>query len=272
MKEYDGGSRFMDYKTKKFENRSIDVFKTGIYVFRFSNSAIGGRVCRYSIKRIPANDQTKQFNTTVYWRMQNDTTYSVKQERYLVKRVLTPKTVIEPTEHYINGGLNASLMGGKSRITFLVQVPPNTVEWYYQVSASRKKEDIEKVKTAYMLVGKLGNALTQGVPVDRLIQVLTAPPGADYCDVYVTDYANSTMFAAKTGYKHFPLASRENIKSGIVRVNFPIQNPTVCLKNPSTSYGVNVIIEVVALVQEEEWGMREVKVPNVSSNQVPYFQ
>jgi hypothetical protein len=179
---------------------------------------------------------------------------------------------VEPTEQYINGGLNATLMGGKSRITIPVQLPPNTVEWYYQVSAARKKEDIDKVKTAYMLVGKLANALADGIPVDQILQRLTAPPGADYCDVYVSDYANSVMFASKEGYKYFPVASRENIKSGIVRINFPIQNPTVCLKNPSTSYGVNVIVEIVAIVQDEEWGVRDVKVPSVNLRQIPYFQ
>jgi hypothetical protein len=44
MRELDGGARFMDYKAKRVENKTVEIFKTGIYTFRFSNNALGGRV------------------------------------------------------------------------------------------------------------------------------------------------------------------------------------------------------------------------------------
>ena len=59
-------SRFMDVKTSKIENKTITVSRTGIYKFRFANSALLPRVCKYKIQRIPASNATQNFNTTVY--------------------------------------------------------------------------------------------------------------------------------------------------------------------------------------------------------------
>src|SRR5450759_3242147 len=78
-------SKYMDYKTSKISNKTLSILKTGIFKFRFSNSALLGRICKIKIKRIPSSDQTKSFNTSVYWRLDYDTTYVDLQERYLIK-------------------------------------------------------------------------------------------------------------------------------------------------------------------------------------------
>src|SRR5689334_558992 len=59
-------SRYMEYKTKKIENKTIDIANTGIYKFRFNNSTILPKVCKFTIQRIPATEATQNFNTTVY--------------------------------------------------------------------------------------------------------------------------------------------------------------------------------------------------------------
>src|ERR1041384_3743878 len=46
-------SRFMDYKTKKIENETLDIVNTGIYKFRFTNSNVFPKVCKFSIQRLP---------------------------------------------------------------------------------------------------------------------------------------------------------------------------------------------------------------------------
>jgi hypothetical protein len=57
--ELPSSSKFMDYKTKKIQNKIINVNRTGIYKFRFANSAISGRICKFKIQRIPASEATK---------------------------------------------------------------------------------------------------------------------------------------------------------------------------------------------------------------------
>ena len=46
-------SIFMDYKTKKIENKILTISETGIYKFRFTNANIlSGRVCKFKIQRL----------------------------------------------------------------------------------------------------------------------------------------------------------------------------------------------------------------------------
>src|SRR5688572_20833780 len=51
--ELPSSSKFMDYKSSKIQNKTITINRTGIYKFRFANSAISGRICRFKIQRIP---------------------------------------------------------------------------------------------------------------------------------------------------------------------------------------------------------------------------
>ncbi|MBK7561211.1 MAG: hypothetical protein IPI68_06725 [Chitinophagaceae bacterium] len=64
--ELPSNSKFMDYKTKKIENKNLEITKTGIYMFRFANTGLGGRICKFKIQRIPASETTKNFNSSVY--------------------------------------------------------------------------------------------------------------------------------------------------------------------------------------------------------------
>ena len=50
--EYPTSTKFMDYKSIKITNKIINVTSKGIYKFRFTNSAISGRICKYKIQRI----------------------------------------------------------------------------------------------------------------------------------------------------------------------------------------------------------------------------
>jgi hypothetical protein len=55
--EWPSSSKFMDFKTRKIADKVINVSRTGIYKFRFANAAIGARICKFKIQRIPANDE-----------------------------------------------------------------------------------------------------------------------------------------------------------------------------------------------------------------------
>lgn len=271
--EYPSSSKFMDFKTKKIENKIINVTQTGIYAFRFSNSALGRRICKYKIQRIPTSDATKNFNSSVYWRTVTDTTYYTNQEKYLIKKEYVPKAVLPSTDYYVNSGINATFQGGKSRITFPVNLPQNTVEWYYQFSASRNKEEIKKTKKTFNLLGQLTNLIDQTGALSFGINALTQPPGADYCDIYLLDYDNSRLFEAKLQYYYLTKGTRENIKSGIVKMNGGSgQSYYIGIKNPDNTHGVNVVIEVIVIVIEEEWGTRDVKKYNINRREEPYLK
>lgn len=82
--EYPATSKFSDYKTAKIENKIINVNKKAVYKFRFYNGALGGRVCKIKIQRIPANEQTKNFNSNVTWITKQDTAWNTYTKDIIV--------------------------------------------------------------------------------------------------------------------------------------------------------------------------------------------
>ena len=126
--EMPSSSKFLEFKTSKIENKTINVARTGIYKFRFANSALLPRVCKYKIQRIPAGPATQNFNTTVYFDEYNDTTYTNEIE-----------TFIDRSDTVINNfqdrtiKVNPLTAPGSSKVTFNFVLPENTVAWSYYV-------------------------------------------------------------------------------------------------------------------------------------------
>lgn len=74
--EYPSNSKFSDFKTNKIDGKTIVVPRNGVYIFRFKNSAITGRICKIKIQRIPGSDASKNFNTAVKWITKQDTVWN----------------------------------------------------------------------------------------------------------------------------------------------------------------------------------------------------
>lgn len=134
--EYPNISRFSDYKTKKIDNKTLSVYKTGVYIFRIKNSALSSRVCKIKIQRIPASELTHCYNTSVNWittidttwntyTKKNcigyDTTYVLKTKKELVKIDTTFTPLLEKTFRVHSGTAI-----GKNQYTYAtVELPVN---------------------------------------------------------------------------------------------------------------------------------------------------
>lgn len=270
--ELPSSSKFMDYKIDKIENKTINVTHTGVYKFRFYNSAISGRVCKIKIQRIPAKESTKNFNTNVLWRTIYDTTYTTSNERYLIKKEYIPKQLVKD-KYYINSGSNALLKGGRSRITVPILVPENTVKWYYVFSSSRNETEVAKTNQSMSLAGELAKLIDHTGIAAIGANMLTQPPGGNACDVFLFDYTNASNFEQKLQCQNYSDGSRENIASGVVQV-LPKNTPNlyIGIRNPDATYGIHVCFDAVAIVLHESYGMREVKTPHISSRKEAYMQ
>ncbi len=82
--EYPDNSKFSDYKTKQIDNKIISISKQGVYIFRFKNSTLSGKICKIKIQRIPVSEETKNFDPSVTWETKQETTYNT-----YVKEVIT---------------------------------------------------------------------------------------------------------------------------------------------------------------------------------------
>lgn len=206
----------------------------------YSNHAID-RNGYLRIKRIPANQQAAKFNSSVS-----------------KKPIYNAVQIVERQNYYINSGRNAMLQGGKSRVNLPVTLPPGTVEWYYRVSAFRDSAALKGQQGSKNLISEL-TSMVVGVSSSGLGAVgnmLMQPPGANFCDVYLLTPNNAQPFLAKTNFTPVPDGTRENIKSGNVRVTCCNRgNYFLGLKNPDSGVGIHVSVEVVAITMYEDYTM-----------------
>tara|TARA_B100001245_G_C22830459_1_gene399436 strand:- start:14 stop:1036 length:1023 start_codon:yes stop_codon:yes gene_type:complete len=269
--EYPNTSRYTDFKFSKV-NHTLIIPKTGIYCFKLTNGAIGGRTLKYEISRVPASAATVSFNTAVNWQTHHDTTWVEEVETYLARDEYVPQVIVPSSDFYINSGSNADFKGGKSRVVVPISIPENTVKWYYSFSAFREAEQVDNLHATFSLAGQLTRIIDQTGTLEFGVELLTLPPGADYCDIYLLDHNNSILFTRKEAYQYFTVGSRENLKSGISEItggSGRVMN--LGLRNPDYQYGINVVLEVVAIIHEEEYAERYITVPKVNIYKTPYL-
>jgi hypothetical protein len=261
-----------DYKIKKALRKTIKINERGIYVFDFTNSSVFSKMFHLKIERVPANDKNTDFNTTVYWKTFNDTTFQTITKEIDIKKYEI-KTVIPLSSFYINSGSNATLLGGKSRITFPLNLPKNTIKCYYQFAAAKNKDEIGKLTN---LSKQLSGIFADTKSIDINTEDLIEPLGRVYCDIYLLDKENSYWFENKKAYKYIPEGSRRNIKSGVVEIpNTLGSNLYIGIRNPLKIYGIHVNFEASAIIQTIEKKYEKVKDPNnykVNIKRVPYLK
>ncbi|MCF6240128.1 MAG: hypothetical protein L3J74_02135 [Bacteroidales bacterium] len=268
--EYPDIQIFMEYKTKDIYAKRIKITHRGIYKLKFTNKSIFSRILNLKIERIPEGKNT-DFNTTVYWKTYSDTIFNIIEKEIEIKKYEV-QTIVPLSVYYINSGSNATFLGGKSRITFPVNLPKNTIEWYYQFSAAKNQDEIELSNLTKQLSGIVSDSETIDINTDNLIQ----PYGRVYCDVYLLDEQNSFLFERKKSYRYIPEGSRRNSKAGIVKL--PFENTTeyyIGIRNPASIKGINVNFEAAAIIQKIEKKYEKVKDPNhyrVNTKKVPYLK
>lgn len=239
----DGNTVYLNDSFQELKDLRIKVNERSIYEFTFGSNHAFDRDVRLTIERVAESEETKDFNTKVTWKR----TYEVVQ-------------VQKPAHHFINSGSNATFRGGNSRITIPINFPPNTIKWYYTFSAFRDPEKVDEITELFDLAGQLSSLIDETGLLEFGINQLTQPPGSDYCSVDLFNFKNSQLFLAKNdeSLKHFKDGSRENLSSGIIEINWAKpETMYLGIKNPSDFHGINVIVEIAAIVAEEGWMMSE---------------
>ncbi|WP_315157069.1 tetratricopeptide repeat protein [Capnocytophaga leadbetteri] len=164
--------------------------------------------------------------------------------------------ILSPQQVYIN---SATKLGGKTRVYFTVNLPKNTVRWFYVVTTTKGEGEGQSLNilaqlTAATLTGGMSTLATAGS------KMITMPSGSGgVIDSYLLDRTNLDVFTNKGDNWGQSLyynmeGTRTNYKSGLVMINTPNSFYTfIGIKNPSASVGVNVNIEAIAIVKEIDW-------------------
>jgi hypothetical protein len=153
--------------------------------------------------------------------------------------------IISQQSFYLKGGSRA--MGrSSSRQVLPINLPANTVEWYYTVTTRPHHGQFPNSDLTGQLV-KLVDP-NRGIAAKASVVV---PGGSGVCDVYLmTNPLEVNRYVNKLPAVSFLMNdSREHYISGAVPVkDFLNGSCFLVIRNPSSSRGVNVNIEVTAIV------------------------
>jgi hypothetical protein len=270
--EYPNNSKFSEYKTKQVDNKTISVTKQGAYVFRFKNSALGGRICKIKIQRIPSSEETRNFNTAVTWENRQettyntytkdvivgyDTTYTQKTKKVLVKTEQKEELIFDKPQR-VHSRTNSN--GNKTTLFFTLpqnQITPykttKVVSWAYWVGVgeeanrawkqnSRTISNVAKGAAAYFTT-PLG-ALAVGAVTDLMIPKVGE-------DVYyaIADQTNKDLFLSGYQYKIYDQGKgvagfRKFTNAGMCQGTY-----FVLLSNDNVIQGIDVTVKVIAIVE-----------------------
>ena len=255
--EMPGSSRFMDYKTSKIENKTINVPRTAIYKFRFANSALLPKVCKYKIQRIPASPATQNFNTTVYFDNYNDTTYTTEIESYISKA----DTIINNFQER-NVKVNATSAAGTSKAFFNFVLPENAVTWSYYLTAEKAGQQ------AYQEAGKILSSNSPevvskfpnygplaAVALDRPSYLTKLDTGV-HINFWIVEGDNADLFM--TG-EQFRFLKKGKVINDFYRMEPGDRSFHFCFHNDYKDTPVIVTVKITAIAINETLASREVK-------------
>ncbi|MEO7924939.1 MAG: hypothetical protein ABIR30_14745 [Chitinophagaceae bacterium] len=242
--ELPGTSKFIDYKTSRITNKTILVHKTGIYRFRFTNSGITPRICKYKIQRIPASAATQNFNPIVYTHLVDDTTYVNDQEDILTKT----DTVISNFQDRI-----LKIVGG-NKSTFNFLLPENTVAWSYYITADKEgtavyeKANKEFTSSSASVIAKFPlYTILSAVALGRPATIPKLQAGEDI-NYWIMDGENVELFTTGAQFRY--------IKKGKAVNDYSKMDPRkgslfFCLSNDNETIPVTVTVKITAVQVNE---------------------
>jgi tetratricopeptide (TPR) repeat protein len=168
--------------------------------------------------------------------------------RGIIDPIGEPVQIIESRRIYLASG-SRSLFEGTSRTFLKIDLPPNTVKWYYSFSTSEGISGTQNINLFIQLAGLLNDpsGITSG-----LISKLKVPKGVASADIFLCDRPNIDLFLEKAySFNYTMEGSVQNHKQAVVEID-DITTGTVFLglRNPSVLDGIIISIEVVAITDE----------------------
>jgi hypothetical protein len=260
--EMPNASRFIEVKTSKIDNKSINVLRTAIYKFRFANSAILPRVCKYKIQRIPAGPATQNFNSTVYFDMYNDTSYTNEVENFIDKT----DTVISNFQDRVVK-VNPLTAPGTSKSTFSFLIPENTVYWSYYVTTLKDGVQVYQEAAKNLaanspgVIAKFPNySPLAAVALERDSYIKRLDTGR-HINYWIVENENVDMFSRGEQFRFIKKGKAINDFS---RMEPGERNYYFCLHNDFKEGPISVTVKITAVQINEKLVSREVRKMHVT--------
>ena len=271
--EYPSNSKFMDYETKGIENKTLSVNHKSIYLFKFHNSSLAGRICKVKIQRVPASDLTKNFNTNIDWKTINDTARSIEYQNFLLSSDTTLTTITDQVAK-VHSQTNSE--GDKTVLDFTL--PENTVAWSFWIGVGEEgKQAYNQANQKFLGSASSSIATLAGLgPLGALALTglsffATNNSGGENIIYYFVPTNNDALlFKAGQAFMQF---HQGNVVSDYGRMtNNLLGKKYLCLRNDNTVTGIDVTVKIVAVVVVQKWEKRPVEKLNITAKKIPVFQ
>ncbi|TAG99933.1 MAG: hypothetical protein EAZ15_10170 [Sphingobacteriales bacterium] len=271
--EMPSSSKFMDYRVKKLINKKINISQTGVYKFSFINAALAGRVCKIKIQRIPQSTQTINFNTAVYWRTNQDTTYVPTLQKVAVN---SDTTVVETYNSSPQISSKNAINGNKNYQIIDFTLPDNTISWsFYFATGSQGKAEYEKAKisfakSAVKLVTTIANLDPMAALALTGVSFFNKAQGDDNVKYwFLSDQKNVSLFENQ---KPFTWYKKGDVINEASQMKAPLKGKVyLALLNDNTIDPIKLTLKVVAIVVKQKWQTQSVNKIIIRNKGEPYL-
>lgn len=270
--ELPSSSKFMDYKTSKISNKIINVPRKGIYKFRFANSALGGRICKFKIQRIPSGEVTKNFNTSVYFRIVQDTIYTPVQEKYLI----SSDTVAQSMEAFQKVSSQTAINGNTNRGLVEFILPDKTVSWSYYIGVGQESVDAFNKSNSNFLKSSAG--IASAIPGYGSLAALAISGLNTFLGIqgkdnvkywFISDYENALKFQNGLPFMQY---KQGDVISEASQMKIQLRGKLLLgLMNDNIREPIEVNVKISAITVSENWGLRTVQKMSIRPRELAYL-
>lgn len=275
--EYPSTTKFTDFKASKVENKTINVINKGVYKFVLKNShLLKGRICRVKIQRIPKSEELKDFNTTVKWVTEQDTTWNSYTKEVVVgydtlyEQKTRKKLVLEEKYEEIvmdkNQRNHSQTNGNGNRTHVFFTLPPNeisnyetkeVVAWAYWVGVGEEsnvawQKNREVITSAAKGVASLTlsplGALAIGAATD-----LVLPTMGEDVKYGLVDLENKNLYIAGLEYQGYDFGKGVAGYKRFTHESMMQGQYFVLLENDNIMTGIDVNVKVSAIVEHKKY-------------------
>lgn len=271
--------RYADYEITDARDKKILVPATGVYRFRFKNTGLSAeRVIRISIRRRPASEQQRLFDTGVRWEERLDTFYregnkewpawtdsqETEMRRVLVRSDTSALTIMEKTERIFS---RSGMLYGSNKADIKFRLPQNQ----YMPDRGNPEFSAEVTGWAYWIgVGDEADRSYRDANLKAVSKIADAAAGLKLISG-ATGYGALALLAIKgvSMFSNPPKGDNvryalwndkgEQIDSGnsitaYRRMETPLQGDfTLQLFNDNMIDGINVSVKVLAIQVTRSW-------------------
>ncbi len=181
-----------------------------------------------------------------------------------LKKVVVP--IQEKLTYSLDGGLTASV-NGNSRAVYEIELPENTIEWFYVFSSHSDEKTLKKTSEISSLASQLTRFLDPSGNTAIATSALITPSGSSQCNIYflptkddAENFLNKTdrSMSGDDSWSYITKNSFEAVSEGKIKITNVLRGKCYLgFQNPSFNSPIKVVFEASAITETVDVNMND---------------